>query len=157
MQKKSKTTKQGKSKVPVIIVIVVALIACIGIGLFLFLPKNKENNLDNPNAPTTEQITLPISEATTDIPLYVSFNLTKSENKINLSNPSGNTVDFIYEIYNGNKLLFSTEKIIPGNQQTIDMGKYLESGEYDLMFKVRCFLGDTEVNGTEEPVKVVME
>ena len=68
-----------------------------------------------------------------------------------------NTVDFVYEIYNGDKKLFATDKIAPGSQNTIDMTNYLQSGEYDLIFKVRCFLGDTEVNGTEEPVKVVMQ
>lgn len=154
--KKLKVVKPKKgNKIPMIIVISIALITCIGIGLFLFFPKNEEYNPEPTQTP--EITTLSISNETTDIPLYVSFNLTKSESKINLSNPEGNTVDFVYEIYNEEKLLFSTDKIIPGSQNTVDMSQYLESGEYNLVFKIRCFLGELEVNGTEEPVKVVME
>lgn len=156
-QKKIKPAKQGNSKLLVAIVIVVAIIAIIGIGLLLFLPKG-ETTPNNPEPSATPEVSVPaVSTATTDIPLYVSFNLSKDESKINLSNSEKNTVDFIYEIYNGDKKLFATDKIAPGSQNTIDMTNYLQSGEYDLIFKVRCFLGDTEVNGTEEPVKVVMQ
>lgn len=158
--KKVKEIKQKNktNKLPIIMVIVVAVIICIGIGFFLFIPKEenkKPNNIsDIPIPETTIQL---LSNETTEIPLYVSFNLTKNESKINLSNPENNTVDFKYEIYNNDNLLFTTENIAPGSQSTIDMSKYLQTGEYDLMFKVRCFLNGNEVNGTEEPVKVVIE
>ncbi len=158
-QKKSPVTKQpkqGRSKAPIIVIIVLAVVICVGIGLFLFLPKGGNDEPVNPT-PKPEITVLPLSNETTDIPLYVSFNLTKNDSKINLSNPQNNSVDFIYEIYCEDKLVLSTEKIAPGSQNTIDMSQYLESGEYDLLFKIRCFLNDTEVNGTEEPVKVVME
>ena len=152
---KPQKPQKKKSKAPVFVVILVAIIACVGIGLFLFLPKEEEENPNPIQVPEVNSV--PISDATTDIPLYVSFDLTKSESKINLSNPEGNTVDFVYEVYNGEKLLFSTDKIAPGNQKTVDIGGYLETGEHDLLFKIRCFLNGTEVNGTEEPVKVVLQ
>lgn len=152
---KQKAPKQKNSKLPVIIVIAVAVMTCIGIGVFLFLPKgNKEPDV-NPDV-IPEVTILPLSEESTEIPLYMSFDLKKNESLINLSNPVGNTVDFKYEIYNNGTLLFSTENIAPGSQTNMDMGKYLQEGEYDLIFKVRCFLNGEEVNGTEEPVRVVI-
>ena len=154
-QKKNKPISK-KSKKPVIIVVSITVIACFILGGILFLPKLLKT--EEPITPVEEPVTeLPVSEETTVIPLYENFTLPKNESKINLTNPKENTVDFIYEIYQDEEVIFTTDKIKPGNQYTVDLSNYFEVGEYDLVFKTRCFIEDKEVNGTEESVKVVIE
>lgn len=129
----------------------IGMISIIG-GCFFLL--NKDNN-DKPivNNPTQQEIPN-LSEELTEIPLYTSFDLSQNNKKINLSNPINNTVDFKYEIYKENVLIYETSLISPGNQETINLYDLLGEGNYDLKFKIRCYLDGTEVNGTEEPVNI---
>lgn len=147
-----KIAKPKKTKISLII-FPILILTIIAIVIFFFLNQKKEEIIDIPTEP--EQI-LSLSEENTEIPLYVSFNLDKEET-INLSNPISNTVDFKYEIYEDNNLLFSTNYIKPGNVETITMSNYISTGEHNLIFKIRCFLNETEVNGTEEPVIITMK
>jgi 5-hydroxyisourate hydrolase-like protein (transthyretin family) len=91
-----------------------------------------------------------------EVPVYVSFEL-GSQETINLNNPDSNDVTFKYEVYNGDTMLFSTDTISPGEAETVVLGDYLASGEYELVFNVRCFLNGSEVNGLEEPVTVTIK
>lgn len=148
-----KIVKKKNKKIPIIIFSIIAILA-IGIGSFIFLNKYKKNDIKTPLEP--EQI-LSLSNEKTEIPLYESFDLTIDESNIKLSNPKYNSVDFKYEIYNNNSLLFSTDFVKPGEEIPINMSDYLELGEHNLVFKIRCFFNNNEVNGTEELVKVIIK
>lgn len=143
--------KTIKKFIIILSTIIIALFLIIGCFLLLNKEKKTLNNLPK-ETEDTEEILL-LSEENTEIPLYVSFNLDKKET-INLSNPNSNTVDFKYEIYENNNLLFSTNYIKPGDIETITMSDYLNEGEHNVILKIRCFINDVEVNGTEEPVVI---
>lgn len=139
-----------KKNILPLIILFIGIISIIG-GCFFLL--NKNNNKPKPNNPTQQEIPT-LSEELTEIPLYTSFDLSQNNKKINLSNPINNTVDFKYEIYKEDTIIYETSLINPGNQETINLYDLLGKGNYNLKFKIRCYLNGIEVNGTEEPVNI---
>lgn len=97
-----------------------------------------------------------ISQEKTEIPVYMFFNLTKKHSEIHLSNPKNNTVDFVYELYYEDKLIYTSDKINPGNYSIVKMNDYLSVGESNVLFKIRCFKEDIEVNGSSENVIITI-
>jgi hypothetical protein len=155
-QKASKPKKEKKGKgalmfLPIIIVLVVIM----GIVWFMFNRITSNTNTSIPVDDEQESVFL-LSDALVEVPVYVSFEL-GSQETINLNNPDSNDVTFKYEVYNGDTMLFSTDTISPGEAETVVLGDYLASGEYELVFNVRCFLNGSEVNGLEEPVTVTIK
>lgn len=153
-----KSEKCKKSKLPFILIPIILITLGIG-GYFVFNSMQKEKP-DGPGTmqpqiePEIEEI-LNVSNTETEIPLYVSFNITSDET-INLRNPKSNTVVFKYEIIEDGKKIYTTNDIMPNNVETIKIGDYLSVGEHNVIFKIRCFYNGNEVNGTEEPVNIII-
>lgn len=122
-------------------------------GCFYFKNNNNKQKIED----TSQQVEVqPLSNENIRIPLYNSFTLNKENNIIVLSNPKENNVNFKYEIYKDNTLLFKTNEIEPNNNESINLLDYLNDGEYTLNFKIRCFDGTREVNGTNEEVNILI-
>lgn len=112
---------------------------------------DKNNDIES----STENIKIEnLSKEKIKIPLYESFDLNKENNTIELINPKENNVNFKYEIYKDDELIFETKEIEPNGSETFNVLNYLDEGEYTLYFKIKCFDDIEEVNGTNEPVVV---
>ena len=128
-------------------------ILILSISLFCLFHFKKDKNVEIESSIENIQIEN-LSEEKIKIPLYESFDLNKENNTIELINPKENNVNFKYEIYKDDELIFETKKIEPNNSESFNVLNYLDNGEYNLYFKIRCFDDNKEVNGTKEPVNI---
>lgn len=100
-----------------------------------------------------------VSSETIAIPGFDNLSLTEKYPKVKLINPQENTVYLIYNIYNGDDVVFQTDAIKPGNMVEADLYSKLNAGTYTLTFNISTYDYETQVpcNGTTQAVKVTIQ
>ena len=149
----------------------VLLVAAILCGALFFMFKNMDTNavakdgLDiedgadwDGSMPTNGKA----SGANTDsieIPGYANLYVTKSNPNVQLINPTENTVYFVYDIKEGDKVIYSTKALPPDRMVEVPLGELLDVGEHDLTFAISCYDVEDQsgCNGANQSVKVTVE
>lgn len=108
--------------------------------------------------PISEEYREPILE-TIDIPGYADMTLDASYRDINLKNPEGNTVYFVYTLSENDEVVYETNAIIPGEMVKVDAYELLGTGEHDLMISIATYDVETEgsCNGASQEIKVTVK
>lgn len=95
---------------------------------------------------------------TIDIPGYMDMNLNSEKPAVNLTNPKGNTVYFIYHLFEGDNEFYSTDAIKPGEMVTCDVKSLLGEGTHRVLFQIDTYDVETEsvCNGAKQEVSVTI-
>lgn len=90
------------------------------------------------------------------IPGYADLVFNEKVTNIQLINPTNNTVYMIYQILEGDTLLFETKGISPNKAVACDLGSLISEGTHTLTFKIATYDINTHepCNGVTQTVKV---
>lgn len=93
-----------------------------------------------------------------EIPGYANLYVSTSNPEIQLINPEGNTVYFIYTIMNGDETLYETKAIEPNKMVSLNIKDLLDVGEYNLSFVISTYDVETQTpcNGATQEVTVTV-
>lgn len=96
---------------------------------------------------------------TIEIPGYPNITLSESKKELQLINPEGNTVYFMYIILEGDTEIYRTKAILPGNSVMCDLYSKLDSGTHTLTLSVVTYDVDTQAgcNGADQDILVTIE
>lgn len=96
---------------------------------------------------------------TIDVPGYSRVILNSSKKEMQLVNPEGNSVYFMYTLTEGDEEIHKTDAILPGNSVMVDLWSKLDAGDHQVLLSISTFDIETEeaCNGTSQRVTVVVE
>ena len=170
MENKNKNNKK------VIIGIIVAILLLTSIVIGLCISKGNSNSSNQQNNEPTNKLeieqgddwdgSLPTngeqSQATAEsieIPGYSELYVNKENPNIQLINPEGNTVYFVYTIKENEKIIYETKAIEPNKMVDVNLKDMLSIGEHNLSFIISTFDIETQAacNGATQEVKVVVQ
>ena len=78
------------------------------------------------------------------IPSYGNLDISEEYPNVELTNPKENNVNFVYTIYEDDKMLYETKTIKPGEMESIDLMELLGDGEHNLLFKISTYNIETQ-------------
>ena len=95
---------------------------------------------------------------TIDIPGYSDLTLDAEKPGINLTNPEGNTVYFVYRISEGENVIYETKAIEPGKMVPVDLLDDLSAGQHDITLEIMTYDVETQstCNGTMQTISVTV-
>ncbi len=110
-----------------------------------FLPRNGENTVGK-----TSEI---------EIPGYYNIVIYKSEPFLDLINPTGNEVYFVYDLIENGVPFYTSDAISPGTMLPVPLGDMLETGEHSVQFSISCFDVETQApcNGATQAATVTIK
>ncbi len=96
---------------------------------------------------------------TIDIPGYQKATLTSENKEIQLINPAGNSVFFIYTVLADGEEIYKTDGILPDNSVMADLWSLLDAGDHNVTLSISTFdLEDKEpCNGSSQDIVVTVE
>lgn len=118
-------------------------------------PKIAEENEFDDNREYEKEV----SNEMISIPGFDDLFLTEKYPKVKLVNPQDNAVYLVYNIKNGDNVVFQTDAIKPGNMVEADLCSKLDAGTYTLTFNISAYDYETQTpcNGTTQAVKVTIQ
>lgn len=93
-----------------------------------------------------------------EIPGYAELYISSENPEIQLINPEGNTVYFIYTIKENDVVIYETKAIEPNKMISLNLQELLEVGEHNLSFVISTYDVETQAacNGATQDVKVTV-
>lgn len=153
-----------RSYLPVLILLFLLLGLLFGLLFFGGRPENKP--VDNkPSLEFEQGEDIPEPEfhdaivETIDIPGYSDMTLSDTKPAVNLTNPEGNTVYFVYRLSEGETVIHETKAIEPGKMVQLDLKSLLSVGEHEITFEIMTYdvTTQTTCNGTVQTVSVTIQ
>lgn len=94
-----------------------------------------------------------------EIPGYADLFVSTENPEIQLINPEGNTVYFVYSIYEEDKLIYETKAIEPNKMVSVNLKEILSTGEHKLSFAISTYDIKTQnaCNGANQEVNVTVK
>ena len=105
--------------------------------------------------PTVGEASEQVAEFT-EIPGYAKITITESMPELDLINPKGNTVYFVYTISENGEILHQTGGIEPDKYVSVNLYKLLSKGVHSLKIAIECYDLETQAvcNGAMQEVEV---
>ena len=165
--------KDKKNIKKLIIPIIVVLLLIIGLIVGVFISKNNStqsnpnkntNKLDiesgsdwDGNMPQNGEQSESNAESI-EIPGYSELYVSTENPTIQLINPDGYTVYFVYTILEGQDVVYETKAIEPNKMVEVNLKELLEKGEHNLSFVISTYDIETQAgcNGATQEVKLVV-
>lgn len=94
-----------------------------------------------------------------EIPGYADLYVSEENPEIQLINPKGNTVYFVYTISEGDKVIYETKAIEPNKMVSVNLKELLSKGEHNLSFAIATYdvKNQTACNGATQDVTVTVK
>lgn len=148
--------KKNKTK----LVIIIALLIIIPMATFIILLLSGRISLPNNGTPTKEINgqtvefekddsgkpieTFENTKDTFDVPVFSDMTLSKTNAKLKLTNPEGNTVYLKFVFKNAaNDILYETKYVSPGTNFNVDLLQFCIIGRQDINIEVCGYTPDT--------------
>ena len=159
---------KGKGILPILLLLL--MIGGIGTGIWIASDGGKVNPITSENLtiadgsdwdgkmPSNGQETQASSEMT-EIPGYADLYVTKEKPKLQLINPTNNTVYFVYTISVGGKEIYKSDAIAPGKVIEWNAAENLSKGEHQATFQISTYDVETQTgcNGATQDVKITVK
>lgn len=94
-----------------------------------------------------------------EIPGYADLYVSTESPEIQLINPEGNTVYFVYTISEGDNVIYETKAIEPNKMVSVNLKELLSNGEHNLSFAISTYdvTTQTACNGATQDVTVTVQ
>lgn len=94
-----------------------------------------------------------------EVPMYKSVNVVNDTWKLDMSNPAGNEVDLVYEVYEmlGDKasVLYKSTPISPGDSVDYLLGKELSDGDHKIKIVIKCAYASDNDYGLIQEIAII--
>lgn len=94
-----------------------------------------------------------------EVPMYKSVNIINDTWKLDMSNPAGNEVDLVYEVYEmlGDKasILYKSTPISPGDSVDYPLGKELSDGDNKIKIVIKCAYASDNDYGLIQEIAII--
>ena len=143
----NQTSKKNKHKfLPILLLLLLLLIGISTVGIY-FYQKNKTVNAEINNEiieidddPIEDEYTESYYEGDyTEIVGFGNIDISRSYPNIFLINPEDNPVFLQFDVYYQDVLLYSSDKIAPGSQDSVNVYNKLKPGNYILSYYITSY------------------